>query len=70
MEELIDSENRLGRMVDYGVIGVRLDALYATSARALAEPRLLDLILDGRRPTPGRPISVTCGSLSHSGGHR
>ena len=47
VEELIDSENRLGRMVDYGVIGVRVDALYATSARALGEPRLLDLIVDG-----------------------
>jgi hypothetical protein len=47
IEELIDSENRLGRMVDYGVIGARVDALYATSARALSEPRLLDLIVDG-----------------------
>ena len=47
VEELIDSENRLGRMVDYGVIGARVDALYATSARALGEPRLLDLIVDG-----------------------
>ena len=47
IEELIDSENRLGRMVDYGVIGVRVDALYATSARALGEPLLLDLIADG-----------------------
>ena len=47
VEELIDSENRLGRMVDYGVIGVRVDALYATSARALDEPLLLDLIVDG-----------------------
>ena len=44
IEELIDSENRLGRMVDYGVIGARVDALYATSARALGEPLLLDLI--------------------------
>ena len=47
IQELIDSENRLGRMVDYGVIGARVDALYASSARALGEPRLLDLIVDG-----------------------
>ena len=63
MEELIDSENRLGRMVDYGVIGARVDALYASSARALGEPRLLDLIRAERLPTPGRPINATCGSL-------
>ena len=47
VEELIESENRLGRMVDYGVIGARVDALYASSARALGEPLLLDLIIDG-----------------------
>jgi hypothetical protein len=47
VEELIDSENKLGRMVDYGVIAARVDALYASSARALGEPLLLDLIVDG-----------------------
>jgi hypothetical protein len=47
VEELIDSENRFGRMVDYGVIGARVDALYSSSARALGEPLLLDLIVDG-----------------------
>lgn len=47
IEELVDAENRLGRMMDYGVIGTRLDALYASSVRALNEPRLLDLIVDG-----------------------
>ena len=47
LEEIIDSENKLGRMVDYGVIAARVDALYAASARALGEPRLLDLIVDG-----------------------
>ena len=46
-EEHVDAENRLGRMMDYGVIGTRLDALYASSVRALNEPRLLDLIVDG-----------------------
>jgi hypothetical protein len=47
IEEIIDRENVLGRMVDYGVIAARLDALYASSARALDEPLLLDLIQGG-----------------------
>jgi hypothetical protein len=47
IEELINAENRLGRMMDYGVIGTRFDALYASSARALDEPRLLELVVDG-----------------------
>jgi hypothetical protein len=47
VEELIDSENKLGQMVDYGVIGARVDALYASSARALDEPLLLDLVQRG-----------------------
>ena len=45
--KLIERENRLGRIVDYGVIAARVDALYASSARALDEPLLLDLIQDG-----------------------
>ena len=47
VDEVIDSENRIFRMVDYGVIAPRVDALYAASARALGEPRLLGLIDDG-----------------------
>ena len=47
VDQLIERENRLGRMVDYGVIAARVDALYAASARALDEPLLLDLIVDG-----------------------
>jgi hypothetical protein len=47
VQELISSENKLGRMVDYGVIAARVDALYSSSARALGEPLLLDLIVDG-----------------------
>jgi hypothetical protein len=47
VEELIDSENKLGRIVDYGVIAARVAALYSSSARALGEPLLLDLIVDG-----------------------
>ena len=42
--EVIDGESRLGRMMDYGVIRSRVDALYASSARALSEPLLVDLI--------------------------
>jgi hypothetical protein len=47
VDELIDSENKVFRMVDYGVIAPRLDALYAASAQALGEPRLFELIDDG-----------------------
>jgi hypothetical protein len=47
VEELIDGENKLGRVVDYGVIAARVGALYSSSARALGEPLLLDLIVDG-----------------------
>ncbi len=47
IEEIIDSENRIFRMVDFGVIATRADALYAASARALGEPRLLGLVSDG-----------------------
>jgi hypothetical protein len=47
IEELIESENRLGRILDYTVIGARTDALYAFSAQALEEPRLLGLVRDG-----------------------
>jgi hypothetical protein len=32
VEELISSENKLGRMVDYGVIAAHVDALYSSSA--------------------------------------
>jgi hypothetical protein len=47
IEDLIESENRLGRVLDYAVIGARIDALYAFSADALDEPLLLGLVRDG-----------------------
>jgi hypothetical protein len=47
IDELIEAENRLGRILDYGVIGTRVEALYASSARALDEPQLLNLVQDG-----------------------
>jgi len=45
--DVIDLENKLGRMIDYGVIRSRVDALYASSARALNEPLLVDLVQHG-----------------------
>ncbi len=48
MEELLDAENYLGRLVDYGVILPRATALYAHAAYELNEPRLLELLRDGR----------------------
>jgi hypothetical protein len=47
IDELIEAEHRLGRILDYGVIGTRIEALYASSARALDEPLLLNLVQDG-----------------------
>jgi hypothetical protein len=41
-------------VVDYGVIGVRFDALYAASTQALGEPRLLESSLTERPPMRGR----------------
>jgi hypothetical protein len=47
VERYLPTENRLGRMLDYGVIAPRLQALYEWSARELGLPRLLGLIRDG-----------------------
>jgi hypothetical protein len=47
IEEVIDSENRLFRLVDFGVIATRAEALYAVSAHVLDEPRLLGLVSGG-----------------------
>jgi hypothetical protein len=47
IEEIIDRENRLFRLIDFGVIATRAAALYAVSARVLDEPRLLNLVHDG-----------------------
>jgi hypothetical protein len=43
----IADEQRLGRLLDYGVIAPRLQRLYEWSAWDLDEPRLLELIHDG-----------------------
>ena len=47
IDKLIEAENKLCRIMDYGVIGTRVDALYASSAHALDEPRLLGLVQGG-----------------------
>lgn len=47
IEEIMASENRMFRMVDFGVIAPRAEALYGMSARVLGEPRLLDLLDEG-----------------------
>jgi hypothetical protein len=41
------AERKLGQMLDYGVIGPRLQQLYEWSATELDEPALLDCIRDG-----------------------
>ena len=48
-------------MVDFGVIGARVDALYAVSASALGEPRLLNLVATERPRTHGLQSKATCG---------
>jgi hypothetical protein len=47
VEAYLVAENRLGRMLDYGVIAPRLQALYEWSARELAVPQLRELVRDG-----------------------
>lgn len=47
IETYVRAENGLGRMLDYGVIVPRLQALYEWSARELAIPELRELVRDG-----------------------
>jgi hypothetical protein len=47
VEWYIVDEQRLGRLLDYGVIVPRLQRLYEWSADELDEPRLLELVRDG-----------------------
>lgn len=49
-------EHNIGRVLDYGLIGPRLQQLYAWSAEELDEPRLLDCIRDGS-PTYAWPFA-------------
>ena len=48
VQEILDAENYLGRLVDYGVILPRAQALYAHAAAELNEPQLLEMLRDGR----------------------
>ena len=43
----VAAERNLGQMLDYGLIGPRLQQLYHWSAEQLDEPALLDCIRDG-----------------------
>jgi hypothetical protein len=47
IDQYIDMERRVGRLLDYGVIGPRLQLLYQWAARELDQPALLSLIRDG-----------------------
>jgi hypothetical protein len=48
VDAYLADENGLGRMLDYGVIAPRLDALYDWSAHELGHPGLRELCRDGR----------------------
>ena len=45
--EILNAENYAGRLIDYGVILPRMQALYDFTAADLDEPRLLSLVQDG-----------------------
>jgi hypothetical protein len=47
LETYLADEHHLGWMLDYAIIGPRLQRLYEWSAEELREPRLLELIRDG-----------------------
>jgi hypothetical protein len=48
VDAYLADENSLGRMLDYGVIAPRLQALYEWSAHELGHPELRELCRDGR----------------------
>jgi hypothetical protein len=48
VHELLEAENYLGRLIDYGVILPRARALYVHAASVLNEPQLLEMLRDGR----------------------
>jgi hypothetical protein len=47
VDDLLADERRFFRSIDYGVIGARIDALYAFAAHSLGEPRVEGLLRDG-----------------------
>lgn len=47
IDELLDAENAIGRLIDYGVLVPRAQALYEFAAEDLGEPAVLDFICHG-----------------------
>jgi hypothetical protein len=47
IDQILALENHAGRVIDYGVILPKMQALYEFAASDLDEPRLLDLVRDG-----------------------
>ena len=47
IDQILALENYTGRLIDYGVILPKMQALYEFAASDLDEPRLLDLVRDG-----------------------
>jgi hypothetical protein len=47
LDAYVDGEQRLGRLLDLGVIRPRIDALYAWSAAELCVPEVCTLVQDG-----------------------
>jgi hypothetical protein len=47
IDQILALENNAGRLIDYGVILPKMQALYEFAARDLDEPRLLDLVRNG-----------------------
>src|ERR1700733_5442744 len=47
IDQILALENHAGRLIDYGVILPKMQALYEFAARDLDEPRLLDLVRNG-----------------------
>jgi len=47
IDQILALENYAGRLIDYGVILPKMQALYEFAASDLDEPRLLDLVRDG-----------------------
>ena len=50
----VTEERHVARLLDYGIIGPRLEAIYAWSAEVLEEPRLVFSIQAGLRPRLAR----------------
>jgi hypothetical protein len=48
VERYVDAEQLLGRVLDSAVIVPRLQSLYEWSAQDLDQPRLLELVRDGK----------------------